>query len=88
MTCIFGNDAYDAVIKLLEDIGYDFGGSIGDGYCWGHYMVIYSNNAQEKIKCGYVFSFTDPKIENIKDYIDILKEFYAKRITKTEGVIR
>jgi hypothetical protein len=23
-------------------IDYDFGGSIGDGYCWGHNMIIYS----------------------------------------------
>ena len=28
----------------MNIIDYDFGGSIGDGYCWGHYMVIYSRN--------------------------------------------
>lgn len=22
-------------------LGYDFGGRIGDGYCWGKYMIIY-----------------------------------------------
>jgi len=146
--------------KEMNLIGYDFGGAIGDGYCWGHFMVIYSKNKKviarifirnngikiwggkehkwnncivlrlfftgidkhmkyienasshikepfindqgicshcgekchnrknytingQKIeKCGYVFSFSDPKIENIKDYIDILKEFYAKKIVK------
>ncbi len=26
----------------IENLGYDFGGSIGDGYCWGKYMIIYT----------------------------------------------
>jgi hypothetical protein len=142
--------------KQMKLIDYDFGGLIGDGYCWGHYMVIYSKkkkviarifirnkgikmwggkehkwnnsivlrlffsnidkhmkyienapshiklpftndqglcnhcgekchnrkiytvNGQKIEKCGYVFSFTDPKIEHINDYINILMEFYAK----------
>jgi hypothetical protein len=25
----------------LARLGYDFGGKIGDGYCWGRYMLIY-----------------------------------------------
>ncbi len=28
--------------KEIEMLGYDFGGGIGDGYCWGKYMIIYS----------------------------------------------
>jgi len=153
------------ICKFTEEMilmDYDFGGTIGDGYCWGHYMVIYSRNKKviarifirdngikmwggkehkwkksivlrlffsnidkhkefieiapphikepfidenglcnhcgEKChnrklytingrqyeKCGYVFSFTDPKIEHIKGYINILKEFYAKRSKKKE----
>jgi hypothetical protein len=28
--------------KQMSLIDYDFGGSIGDGYCWGHNMIIYS----------------------------------------------
>lgn len=31
--------AFDRDIKKL---GYGFGGNIGDGYCWGRYMIIYS----------------------------------------------
>jgi hypothetical protein len=143
--------------RQIGIIGYDFGGSIGDGYCWGHYMVIYKKkkkviarifirdtgtkmwgktehkwdnsivlrlffsnidkhmeyietaaahnkepffneqglcnhcgekchnrktytvNGQQIEKCGYVFSFTNPKTENVGDYIGILKEFYAKK---------
>jgi hypothetical protein len=33
------------IIKFSEQMNlmdYDFGGAIGDGYCWGHFMVIYS----------------------------------------------
>ena len=26
----------------ISKLGYDFGGSIGSGFCWGPYMIIYS----------------------------------------------
>ena len=26
----------------LSRLGYDFGNTIGSGYCWGKYMVIYT----------------------------------------------
>ncbi len=26
----------------ISKLGYGFGGNIGDGYCWGKYMIIYS----------------------------------------------
>jgi len=141
--------------EKMNEIEYDFGGTIGDGYCWGHFMVIYSRKkkviarffirnegmriwgnkehhwdncivlrlffsninkhikyietAPEHIKttftndqyncthcsdkchnrkkytiggkqcekCGYVFTFKNPNISEIDDYIGILKEFYA-----------
>ena len=28
--------------KQMNLIDYDFDGSIGDGFCWGHNMIIYS----------------------------------------------
>ncbi|MCI8331928.1 MAG: hypothetical protein HFE78_03810 [Clostridiales bacterium] len=28
--------------KEIRCLGYDFGGHIGDGYCWGKYMIIYA----------------------------------------------
>lgn len=28
--------------KEIAKLGYGFGGNIGDGYCWGRYMIIYS----------------------------------------------
>ena len=151
--------------KQMETIGYGIGDSIGDGFCWGHYMIIYSQNNvkakkiiariyirdkgiriwggknhkwdneivlrlfftnidkhmnyietapshiklpfinNEKLckkceekqchnkkiytvngkiieKCGYVFEFKNPKVENVMDYIDILKEFYVNKKKK------
>ena len=147
----------------MYSFGYDFGGNIGNGYCWGKFMVIYSQtgvkskkviariflrdtdtiifggreiqynnsivlrlffskiekhetyieNAPSHIKkpfidehglcnhckddcpsyrktytiegkkiekcSGVVFEFHDPKIEYIKDYMDLLKKFYGKK---------
>jgi hypothetical protein len=153
----------------MNDFGYDFGGEIGDGYCWGRYMIIYSKvgvktkkviarfylreteeitsgkytnqfrrsivlrlfltNIQKhenyimnapahiketfisergtckkcietyqkchhykkytidgnlKEKCGYIFCFEDPKFEHIKDYVDLLKEFYGDKRNKKD----
>ena len=143
--------AFDDEIRKL---GYDFGGDIGKGYCWGPYMIIYSKvgvktkkvaariyiressivlrlyfsnidkhrafieNAPQHIKnvftgshgncnhcenghrkdgnckfrktyildgCNYekcngvVFEFRQPNIEKLPDYMDLLKEFYAKK---------
>lgn len=33
--------AFDAEMNRL---GYDFGGKIGPGYCWGRYMLIYTKS--------------------------------------------
>jgi hypothetical protein len=151
--------------KRMKAAGYDFGGQIGGGFCWGQNMIIYSQtggktekvvariyvrdngvivwggteyryknsivlrlffdninkhteyvekapahinalfssgegtcpyicgqrsekchnqkryalNGKQMEKCGYYFCFTDPKPEAIKDYVDILQEFHAKK---------
>jgi hypothetical protein len=44
----------------------------------------YTINKKKKKKCGYTFLFTDPKIEHIKGFIDILKEFYIKEPAKNQ----
>jgi hypothetical protein len=36
----------------MTRLGYDFGGNIGSGYCWGKYMVIYTR-AGVKSKAVY-----------------------------------
>jgi hypothetical protein len=141
--------AFDREIK---DLGYEFGGSIGDGYCWGKYMIIYSKkgvkgkqvaariymressivlrlylnkidghrayieSAESFIKevftgkhadckrchndkggickfrkeytidgrhyekCnGITFEFSDPNLEKLPDYMNLLKEFYRTK---------
>jgi len=37
--------------KLLEDIGYDYGGGIGEGYGWGKYMIIYGKTGTKSRPC-------------------------------------
>ncbi|MCL1806496.1 MAG: hypothetical protein FWG31_02210 [Oscillospiraceae bacterium] len=39
--------AFDEKIKAL---GYDFGGGIGDGYCWGKYMIVYAKTGVKSKK--------------------------------------
>ena len=36
--------------EAIAPLGYDFGGGIGDGYCWGKYMVIYSQTGAKSKK--------------------------------------
>lgn len=38
-----GNKAFILVFNdAMTGLGYDFGGKIGSGYCWGKYMLIYT----------------------------------------------
>jgi hypothetical protein len=34
------------------------------------------------VKCRDAFEYNDPKIKDLKDYINILKEFYGKKENK------
>ena len=36
--------------KAINNLGYDFGGAIGDGHCWGKYMIIYSKTGAKTKK--------------------------------------
>ena len=36
--------------KGMNELGYDFGGAIGDGYCWGKCMIIYSKTGVKSKK--------------------------------------
>ena len=35
---------------VIADRGYDFGGKIGPGYCWGNYMAIYTKTGVKSKK--------------------------------------
>lgn len=156
----FISDENKAFILAFNDeitkLGYDFGGNIGSGFCWGKYMIIYSksgvkskqvaariyirensivlrlflnkidkhrkyiensknfikdvfisdygtckhcHNEKDGIckfrksysldnkfieKCnGITFEFWEPNLDKLADYIDLLREFYPVRQTRT-----
>jgi len=37
--------------KAMNELGYDFGGGIGIGYCWGKYMIIYGKTGTKSRPC-------------------------------------
>jgi hypothetical protein len=39
----------------------------------------YTIDGKEMIKCRDIFEYDNPKINDIEDYLDILKEFYGKK---------
>jgi len=42
--------------KEIGHLGYSFGGGIGDGYCWGKYMVVYTKaNVKSKNVVARIF---------------------------------
>jgi hypothetical protein len=69
----------------MTQLGYDFGGKIGGGYCWGKYMIIYTKSGvksknvyariymrDERIALRLFFSDIDkhrPYIENAPSHI-------------------
>ena len=59
--------AFDAEMMKL---GYDFGGKIGDGYCWGNYMVIYTKTGVKSRK-SYARIY-------LKDGSIVLRLFFSK----------
>lgn len=36
--------------QAMNHVGYDFGGTIGSGYCWGRYMLIYAKTGVKSKK--------------------------------------
>ena len=54
----------------------------GEENGWCHNRKIYTVNGLQIKKCGYAFIFTNPKIKYVMDYVDILMEFYAKKLKK------
>ncbi|MBN1372310.1 MAG: hypothetical protein JW987_10270 [Anaerolineaceae bacterium] len=46
----------------MARLGYDFGNKIGDGYCWGKYMVIYTRTGVKSKNVYTRLYFRDPRI--------------------------
>ena len=65
-------------LPFINDQGLCKGCSGENGWC--HNRKIYTVNGKQIKKCGYVFIFNNPNFKHIKDYVDILMEFYAKKL--------
>lgn len=62
----------------MRRLGYDYGSSIGSGYCWGRYMTIYSKTgAKNKSVTARIY---------IRDN-DIVLRLYFSNIDKHRGYI-
>lgn len=56
--------------EQIGKLGYDAGGSIGSGYCWGRYMIIYAKTGvKEKRVAARVY---------IRDEGIVLRLFFSK----------
>jgi hypothetical protein len=60
--------------KTIEDLGYDYGGGIGDGYGWGKYMIIYGKTGTKSRPC--------PARIYIKENGAVLLRLFFKNIDK------
>lgn len=90
----FISDTDKAFIVAFDEemmkLGYGFGGTIGSGYCWGRYMIIYSKAGAKNRKViarvyirdgGIVLRLFFSKIDAHRAYIEssppYIKEVFA-----------
>ncbi|WP_066719618.1 hypothetical protein [Clostridium sp. Marseille-P299] len=68
----------------ITKLGYDFGGNIGSGFCWGEYMVIYSKTGVKNKQVAariyirqnsIVLRLFLNKIDKHREYIEKSKDF-------------
>lgn len=80
--------------KEIQELGYDFGGGIGDGYCWGKYMIIFaktgvkSKNVIARIfirENGIVLRLFLNNIEKHRAYIENAQEHIKEVFTGNHG---
>lgn len=83
--------AFDEAIK---DIGYESGGCIGNGYCWGKYMIIYAKTGVKNKKVAARIYIRDSSIvlrlffSNIdkhRAYIENAPEFIRTPFVSNHG---
>lgn len=70
--------------EAIREIGYESGGSIGNGYCWGRYMIIYAKTGVKDKKVaariyirdnGIVLRLFFSNIDKHRAYIENVPEF-------------
>lgn len=80
--------------KEISKLGYSFGSIIGDGYCWGRYMIIYSKagvkNKQVAARIyirekSIVLRLYLNKIDDHREYIENAKPFIKDVFTGDHG---
>ncbi|MFV0400815.1 MAG: hypothetical protein ACK5LX_09405 [Oscillospiraceae bacterium] len=80
--------------REMQELGYDFGGEIGSGYCWGKYMIIYAKTGvkakkvaarifirEEEIVLRLFFS----KIDSHRAYIEKAPPHIKEAFTGSQG---
>lgn len=78
----------------ISKLGYDFGGNIGNGYCWGKYMIIYSKvgvKSKQVVARIYirensiVLRLFLSKIDKHREYIENAQEYIKDVFTGEHG---
>jgi hypothetical protein len=66
--------AYD---REMNRLGYDFGGKIGDGYCWGRYMILYrkSGAKSDKVYARVYLRDSGPALRLFLNGIDAHRDY-------------
>jgi len=80
--------------KEMIQLGYSSGGSIGNGFCWGRYMIIYSKvgvkNKQVAARIyirenSIVLRLFLNKLDEHREYIESSKDFIKEVFTGDHG---
>lgn len=78
----------------ITKLGYDFGGNIGSGFCWGPYMIIYSKSAVKNKQVAariyirensIVLRLFLNKIDKHREYIENSKDFIKSAFINDYG---
>ncbi|HEX2946675.1 MAG TPA: hypothetical protein VHT96_12045 [Clostridia bacterium] len=97
----FISEERKAFITAFDDeinkLGYSCGGNIGDGFCWGRYMIIYWKNGVKGKHVAARIYIRDNSIvlrlflndiDKHRDYIENTKSFIKEVFTGEYGICR
>lgn len=80
--------------KAMNRLGYDFGGTIGSGYCWGRYMLIYAKTGTKNKKVvariyvrenGLVLRMFFSGIDRHRAFLEIAPDFIQEPFVGPHG---
>lgn len=80
----------------MQEIGYDSGRSIGTGYCWGRYMLVYTKSGVKDKRVAariyirnsgaIVLRLFFSNVDKHREYIDSAPEFIKQPFIDDHGV--